>query len=117
MGLNAILGYQYNDYIGVEGGYTRYFMNGDVNDINVLDIAATLSLPFGPLHQFVIFGKIGPAYGFNKQGHAGLLYGGVGAGYAINPKIDLVVQTQGETLGFASFALISAGLSYHFGNM
>jgi len=114
VGLNTNVGYQFTPYFALEGGYI-YFVSGVGG--HMLHFVAKGILPLGTEKRFKLFAKLGPgiekANGNSSLGF-GVLHGGIGAGYSATPNLDVNLQLQGETVGFASVGLLSIGLAYHF---
>ena len=113
IGANANLGYQFNQYIATEAGYTIY--NFDGHSANNIDIATKFILPFNVgTNDFSVFAKLGAADVFSGGDHSVMALAGLGGSYAVTQKTDLTLQAQGVSNGFFSLGLISAGVSYHF---
>lgn len=111
VGVNANLGYQFFRYLALETGVTTY--NRGLIGVDAV-LKAIVPLELGN-NDISLFGKIGPAYVTDGHGDSLLPYLGLGAAYAVTPNLDINVQAQGVTVGFASLGLLSAGLTYHFG--
>lgn len=112
VGANVNAGYQFNNYLGAEAGFTQYaFSHG----LNSFDLAGKFILPFQIANNdFNVFAKLGASSLGGHGGRAVAGLAGVGAGYAVTQNLDLNLQAQATTLGFFSLGLLSGGLTYHF---
>lgn len=125
-------GYQFNQYIGIEGGYIRYpDVSTDTSVVNktsnIEQLAAKGTVPLK--NSFNFFGKLGAAEispqiinGLNNNADnivnsAKLLpYIGTGIGYGLNQKVDFDFQLDEmpKTSNVPAIHSATAGLSYQF---
>lgn len=113
LGINTNIGYQFNNYVGLEAGATRYAFDG--NGLYGVDVAAKFILPFDMKNNdFNIFAKVGATTmgGGNDRLTTPLL--GLGAAYGITQNLDVNVQATAASNGWFSFGLLTGGLTYHF---
>ncbi len=130
-GWNANLGYQFNRYVGLEGGFmqNRAKIHDDEFDVTVhsrVDVpyaAARFTAPIGK--RFALIGKVGGMYArvrdtdtnspdvAKEGGSMALPYVGVGASYSLNKHVDLNVQYQGAVYGIAGAGLLGGGVTIH----
>lgn len=114
-GANANLGYQFNNWFGVEGGFSIYTDLGLFNkNLYSGHLAGKLMIPF--TDRFNIFFKLGAAIiGAESQSQTfGALFFAGGLAFAVTNQLDILVQTSGVTQGLFTVGLYSAGLTYHF---
>ncbi len=110
-------GYQFNQYIAVEGGYTmtgQDFLSSVQQ--NALDLEVKGILPLAD--KFNVFGKLGGAYVDQRHNADGVepLYG-LGVGYDISPQMSTDVSWT-RVVGNDSIKdsnLFAVGVAYHFG--
>ena len=111
-GGNANVGYQFNRYFALEGGYTGFYI--DSSYFNAVDAAIKGILPLDSNNRVKLFAKVGPSFVFaNGDGLIGIL-GGLGIGIGLSQNLDLNLQFQDNLIPGASFGLGSVGLTYHF---
>lgn len=112
-GANLNAGYQFNQNIATEVGYTNYGLSG--NSLNGMDAALKLILPFNiGANDYTVFMKLGAADVFDGGDNAVVALGGLGASYSMTQHLDLNAQVQGISAGFFGLGLMSMGLTYHF---
>ena len=111
-------GYQFNQYVAVEGGYTmtgQDFLSSVQQ--NAIDLEVKGILPLAD--KFNVFGKLGGAYVDQRSSDAdGVqpLYG-LGIGYDISPQVSADLSWT-RVVGNDSIKdsnLFAVGVAYHFG--
>lgn len=100
---NVNAGYMFNDYIGVEGGYTKY-------GANYWDVAAKAVLPIPVVD---IYGKLGMAVENNDYSNSGALMYGAGVSLPILPHLRVSVEDYVLT-NYATQNFVMAGLQLSF---
>lgn len=127
-------GYQFNNYLGLEAGYTRFpdvkaSKNLIAKDNKLIDIAAKGILPLS--NKFNVFGKLGVARVgsdfaqgvFTNDGRSIsgsqskiLPYLGAGLGYSLTQNVDFSVQLAGSPRSGVMPAMygLTAGITYKF---
>jgi opacity protein-like surface antigen len=126
---NVAAGYNMNTWFGLEGGFTRSSIKVDYDqhDSHYQSINAPYAtMRFtAPIDQrFSLIGKLGVMYANGSPehphdsagGNAGIVipYVGIGAGYAITPKVDITAQYQGALYGLVNGGALTGGVTYHF---
>lgn len=130
-------GYNFNQYVGLEGGYAdlrKLELAGGNDRLSVHPTAAyfavTGTLPLD--QQFSLFGKVGAAYNRVKSHESGIgyndsytdnrtdVYVSVGAAYAINQNFSAVVEYENfgkpakGDIGNLKASMVSVGVRYKF---
>lgn len=113
-------GYEFNQYIAAEGGYSLHH-DGDAEPTSTHDlhVAARGSLPLGD--KFKLIGKLGAGLVMQEgvDSRFGTFFGAGGA-YALNDSTDITVQYQGIHLSKKDLypahttGSVTAGVTYHF---
>lgn len=115
-GWNANGGYSFNHYVAAEAGLLQsYLISADSTNHFIVSApyaAAKFTAPLGK--QFALFGKVGGMYAFNNHDGIALPFIGVGASYAVSPKVDIDATYQGAVYGIIGAGLLSGGVTYHF---
>jgi hypothetical protein len=124
-GWSAALGYNITPVFSFETGIMQNYAKIKENNhqsvdtyryrhLNVPYLTTRFDVALGERFSFI--GKIGAMYA-SVPGKVSVVLPliGLGAGYAVTPKVTATIQYQGAVYGIAGAGLMSAGLTYHFG--
>lgn len=125
-GWSGALGYDITHYFAMETGFMQNYAkikvhnNGDDDEkyqyahTNIPYVTTRFNVPI--YNRFSFIGKLGAMYlSVPTEGGMVLPFVGIGASYAVTPKLAVQAQYQGAVYGIAGAGLASLGLVYHFG--
>lgn len=133
-GWSGAVGYSFSRHVAMEAGFMQNYADFEDDDgnavaghTNVPYLAARFTIPAGD--RFAFLAKLGlmapsvTAQATSSDGQVDdsassptvvLPFVGIGASYAVTPKLEVTAQFQGAVYGIVNAGLMSAGLTYHF---
>lgn len=126
---SVAVGYNTNCWFGFEGGFIRSSVNIDHHEdgqyyqnINAPYASLRFTAPIG--ERFGLIGKFGIMYATGSDDrhhdhgndHLGIVmpFVGIGASYAMTPKVDITAQYQGALYAVVNAGVLTGGVTYHF---